>query len=195
MEKNKIGLLFGSFNPIHIGHTALSNYILEYSDLLEIWFIVTPQNPFKKDEKLIDESFRLEMTKLAIANEPRFKVSDIEFNLPKPSYTINTLETLKSRHPSKNFVLIMGSDNVLQIEQWKDSHKVTGNYDIIVYPRTNFLVNETSLPQRVTLINAPLLDISSTMIRNSFAEGKKLSFFLLTDVFEYIMKNNLYQNL
>jgi len=184
-----IGLFFGSFNPIHIGHTALANYILEYSDLSEIWFIVTPQNPFKQDVELIDEALRLEMTRLAIADEPRFKVSDVEFKLPKPSYTINTLETLKLQYPSNNFILIMGSDNYMQINEWKDAKKIIENYEFIVYPRPGYPISEHNLPPKAKIIEAPLLDISSTMIRNGLAAGKKLSYFLATGVFEFIWEN------
>ena len=187
-----IGLFFGSFNPIHIGHTALANYILEYSDLSEIWFVVTPQNPFKQDVELISEALRLEMTRLALSDEPRFKVSDVEFNLPKPSYTINTLETLNFQYPSNNFVLIMGSDNYLQINNWKDAEKIINNYQFIIYPRPGYSVSELNLPQKAKIIAAPLLEISSTMIRKGFAEGKKLSFFLAPAVFDFISDRKLY---
>jgi nicotinate-nucleotide adenylyltransferase len=192
MQKIKTGLFFFFFNPIHIGHTAMANYILEYSDLCEIWFIVTPQNPFKKEANLADECFRLEMTRLAIAQESRFKVSDIEFTLTKPSYTINTLEALTSQYPHNNFVLLVGSDNILQINKWKNADKIIGNYDIIVYPRPEYSISEKEIPTKSILINAPLLDISSTLIRDSLAKGKKLSYFLSPAVFEFIKKNELY---
>jgi nicotinate-nucleotide adenylyltransferase len=193
LQKINTGLFFGSFNPIHVGHTAIANYILEYSELSEIWFIVTPQNPFKKDDKLANEFFRLEMTKLAIAQETRFKVLDIEFKLTKPSYTFNTLEALSNQYPHNNFVLLMGSDNILQINKWKNADKIIGNFDIIVYPRLGYPIFEKDLPQKTVLINAPLLDISSTLIRNSFAEGKRLSYFLSPEVFDFIEKKELYR--
>lgn len=187
-----IGLFFGSFNPIHIGHTAIANYILEYSDLYEVWFVVSPQNPFKQDVKLVDESLRLEMTRLAIANEPRFKVSDVEFNLPKPSYTINTLERLNQQYPLNNFVLLMGSDNYLQINKWKDVEKIKKNFNFIIYPRPGYSVSEYELSLKVKIIDAPLLNISSTMIRNGFAEGKKLNFFLSPAVFDFILERKIF---
>ena len=190
-----IGLFFGSFNPVHIGHTAIANYILEYSDLSEIWFIVSPQNPFKKETQLIDESIRLEMTKIAVVEEPRFKVSDIEFNLSKPSYTFNTLKTLSIQYAAYKFVLLMGSDNFLNIGKWQNADKIIDNYDIIVYPRPGYSISEKDLSKNVRIINAPLLDISSTMIRNSIAEGKKLTYFLHKGVFEYIKKRGLYHKL
>ena len=190
---NKIGLFFGSFNPIHIGHTAISNYILEYSDLSEIWFIVTPQNPFKVDDTLLDENLRLEMLKQAIVNETRFKAEDIEFNLPKPSYTANTLTELSLLHPSFNFVLIMGSDNYLNIDKWKDAEIITENYEIIVYPRLGYYALKHSLPLKTQIINAPIIDISSTMIRDGIKIGKKMMFFMPSGVYDYIKINNLYK--
>ena len=190
---SKIGLFFGSFNPIHIGHTAIANYILEYSDLSEIWFIVTPQNPFKKDENLINEHFRLEMTKISIADDPRFKASDIEFNLPKPSFTINTLQELNRLYPSNIFVLLMGSDNIINLNKWKDADKIIGNYEIIVYPRQGYPISATDLPPNTKIIDAPIMEISSTMIRNSLKAGKKLSYFLLSDVYKYVKMNDLYE--
>jgi len=188
---NKIGLLFGSFNPIHIGHTAVANYIIEYSDLSEIWFIISPQNPFKKDENLINEHFRFEMTKIAISAEPRFKASYIEFNLPKPSFTINTLRELNKLFPSFTFVLIMGSDNIINLHKWKDADIIIGNYEIIVYPRPKFSVSNADLPPKTTLINAPLFDISSTFIRQSLKVGKKINYFVPTGVYNYIKTNNI----
>jgi nicotinate-nucleotide adenylyltransferase len=193
MEKVKTGLFFGTFNPVHIGHTAIANYILEYSDLSEIWFVVSPQNPFKKGVKLISEHFRLEMTKLAISQEARFKVSDVEFHLPKPSYTFDSLEELKRDFSKNKFILLMGNDNILHLSKWKYSDRIIGDYDIIVYPRPGYPISENDLPMRTQLINAPLLDISSTMIRNSFAEGKKLPYFLSPAVFDFIEKKELYR--
>jgi nicotinate-nucleotide adenylyltransferase len=193
MQKTEIGLLFGSFNPIHIGHTAVANYILEYSDISEIWFIVSPRNPFKQEAQLANEKHRLQMTEIGIAQEPRFKVSDVEFNLTRPSYTINTLETLSARYSHINFVILMGSDNYLNIAKWKDGNKILDSYNIIVYPRSGYSVFMNKLTHKTKLIDAPLLDVSSTLIRNSIAEGKRLHYFLHPGVFQFIGMHGLYR--
>ena len=191
MRKN-IGLLFGSFNPIHIGHIALANYILEYSELSEIWFIVSPQNPFKDESELIPESFRYQMVQMAIADELRFKVSDIEFHLPKPSYTINTLEKLVGEYPEFNFTIIIGSDNLIALNEWKNVDKIFQLVDFIVYPRPEYPIDKTSALLKTTIINAPLLDISSTMIRKAIKENRKLQYFLPKGAYGFIVENKLF---
>ncbi|MDR2928909.1 MAG: nicotinate-nucleotide adenylyltransferase [Cytophagaceae bacterium] len=189
-KRQRIGLLFGSFNPIHIGHTALANYILEYSNLYEIWFVVSSQNPFKNKSELMPETLRYEMVKTAIAKEPRFSVSDIEFHLPQPSYTINTLEKLTLEYPHYEFAVIIGSDNLSDLSKWKESEKLICSYRFIVYPRPNYPVKDAELPVNFEIIEAPLLNISSTMIRKSIKDGKQLSFLMPAGVYELMMKNN-----
>ncbi|MBP7357412.1 MAG: nicotinate-nucleotide adenylyltransferase, partial [Cloacibacterium sp.] len=132
----KIGLFFGSFNPIHIGHLILANYILENSDMEELWLVVSPQNPFKEKKSLLNDHNRLDMVQLAVKNYPKMRASNIEFSLPKPSYTIDTLTYLKEKYPNYSFALIMGEDNLESLPKWKNSEKLIADYQIIVYPRT-----------------------------------------------------------
>lgn len=186
------GLLFGSFNPIHIGHLALANYILEYSYLDEIWFIVSPQNPFKESASLEDEDKRLQMVEMAIKEEPRFKACDIEFSLPKPSYTINTLEKLTKEYPDRIFSIIMGSDNLIDIEKWKKSDEIVSSFPLIVYPRPGYPIKKQISATKIEIIEAPLFDISSTIIRKAFDDGKKLRYLLPDGVFQYISDHKLY---
>lgn len=189
-----IGLLFGSFNPIHIGHLALANYILEYSSLDEIWFVISPQNPFKESNELIEEKMRIRMVEIAIKPEPRFKACDIEIELPRPSYTINTLKKLQESYPLHQFTLIMGSDNLLSIDRWKDVSDILSTFPIIVYPRPGYPIQ--SLPQeaKINVLEAPLLDISSTLIRKAIANGKRLQFLLPSGVYQFIVDKSLYGN-
>lgn len=192
----KIGLFFGSFNPIHIGHLIIANYILEYSDLEKIWFVVSPQNPFKKKESLLDSHHRLQMVRLAINNYPNMVASDIEFSLPYPSYTIDTLAVLNDRYPDKEFVLLMGKDNLNSFTKWKNYDKILSNYPIIVYPRK---IAETenlellSYPQ-ISSVNAPIIELSATLIRKMIKEKKNFRPMLPPEVFDYIDGSNLYSS-
>ncbi|WP_010664382.1 nicotinate (nicotinamide) nucleotide adenylyltransferase [Marinilabilia salmonicolor] len=189
------GLLFGSFNPIHIGHLALANYLLEYTSLDEIQFIVSPQNPFKEQSDLADGQHRLQMVRMAISREKRFTASDIEFDMPLPSYTSKTLELLKKANPDQQFTLIIGSDNLLVFPRWHEANKILEEFHILVYPRPGFPAEdaEKDILNKVTLVDAPLLDISSTLIRKAFFENKKLPYLVTHDVYDYINKNKLYQ--
>ncbi|ASB47745.1 nicotinate-nucleotide adenylyltransferase [Alkalitalea saponilacus] len=192
--KIKTGLFFGSFNPVHIGHMALANYILEYSDLSEIWFIVTPSNPLKESQDLADENLRLEMVKIAIVDEPRFSVNDIEFSMPRPSYTIDTLFALKEKHPDRQFSIIIGSDNLVHLEKWKNPEVIITTFNVIVYPRPGFDAGTAKyFRDNVSLIDAPLLDISSTLIRDAVAEKKSMRFLVPCGVYEFILNHNLYR--
>lgn len=185
----KIGLLFGSFNPIHIGHTALANYIVEYSDLEQIWFVVSPQNPFKTSEGLLPEEHRLNMVELAIGNDNRFKSCAVEFQMPKPSFTIDTLTLLSDKYPENEFVVLMGGDNIQHIERWKDYKNLLKTYEIWVYMRPGYTF--ASEYTNVKKIEAPLLDISSTFIRDSYCSGSDVRHFLKADVHQYIEENKL----
>ncbi|MFY9274390.1 MAG: nicotinate (nicotinamide) nucleotide adenylyltransferase [Bacteroidales bacterium] len=189
-----IGLLFGTFNPPHIGHTLIANYFYITKNFDEIWFIVSPQNPFKKDINLINEKLRLEMVNLTIENANYLKASDIEFTLPKPSYTINTLEKLKNDYPTYTFSIIMGSDNAISIEKWKDFQNIIDNYIIYVYPRTGYPTQNILTHKNIKIDNsAPIIDISSTWIREQIKNDNDVQFFLRKAVYEFIMVNVIYK--
>ena len=190
--RKKIGLYFGSFNPIHIGHLAIANYIVEYTNLNQIWFVITPHNPLKKKETLLSDKQRFYMVNLAVEDEPRFKASSVEFSLPKPSYTINTLTYLKEKYPDNEFGLIMGGDNLENIHKWKNFSEILENYPIFVYPRpkTNPLMPEKG---EIHLVDAPLMEISASFIRNAIKSGKDIRYFLPERVFQYIDEMNIYK--
>ncbi|WP_291858991.1 nicotinate (nicotinamide) nucleotide adenylyltransferase, partial [Marinilabilia sp.] len=188
------GLLFGSFNPIHIGHLALANYLLEFAPFDEVWFIVSPQNPFKEQSDLVDAHHRLEMVKLAVSREKRFKASDIEFDMPVPSYTLKTLELLKTSNSDHLFTLIIGSDNLLTFPRWYAAKQILEKYQILVYPRPGYPTEKADpdFLDKVKIKEAPLLDISSTFIRKAFTENKKLPYLVPHEVFDYITSKGLY---
>jgi len=189
----KIGLLFGSFNPIHVGHTAVGNYFVEQHLLDELWLVVTPQNPLKAAATAAAEH-RLAMTRIAADAYPKFRVCDIEFHLPQPTYTIHTLDALRAQHPSCEFYLVIGADNWLQLPQWYDYQRLYTDYRILVYPRPGYEVDipEKQFP-RVQLTNAPLFDISSTFLRKAIAAGEDVRGLLLPAVYRYIEGHRLYQ--
>ncbi len=190
----RVGVFSGSFNPIHIGHLILANYICEFTDLDEVWFVVTPHNPLKEAGDLLDDALRLKMVQLALEEFDRMKVSDVEFHLPRPSYTIDTLTKLASEHPDKDFTLIIGGDNWKQFHKWKESEKLINNYRLFVYPR---LGEEVMIPQQlhssVRLIKAPIMEISSTFIRESMRDGRDIRAFLPLKVYDFIDQNRLYR--
>lgn len=188
----KIGLLFGSFNPVHIGHVALANYIIEYSDLDEIWFVVSPQNPFKVANELIPEHHRLKMIEIAIQEEPRFIASDIEFQMPRPSYTIDTLDKLKDLYPDNNFTLLMGADNLPNINLWKEAERLISTYNILCYPRGKDQIDKKHSSPNISLIDAPLFDISATFIREALQKKRNIRFLLPHGVYNYIKSHQLY---
>lgn len=190
----RIGLFFGSFNPIHLGHLIIANYILENTDLNKIWFIVSPQNPLKNTNDLLDDTIRLKLVRLAIKSNNKFKASDIEFKLSKPSYTINTLKYLKSKHKTKDFVLIVGEDNLDSFEKWKDYREILNDFELYVYPRTNSKSNKNLNFQNIHKINAPLIEISSTYIRENIKLNKSIRYLLPEVVRKEIEKNNYYCN-
>lgn len=197
MEKRKkIGLFFGSFNPIHIGHLILGNYILENSDMEELWFVVSPQNPFKDKKSLLKDHNRLDMVQLAIKNYPKMRASNVEFSLPTPSYTIDTLTYLQEKYPDYSFSLIMGEDNLGSLHKWKNYELLLKNHQIIVYPRifgedkkdTDYLQHEN-----ISLIKAPVIELSATEIRNMIKEGKNVRPMLPPEVFEYLDGSSFYK--
>ncbi len=174
----KTGIFSGSFNPIHIGHLALGNWLCEFGGLDELWFLVTPHNPLKDKNGLMNDQFRFQLVQKAITSYPKFKVSDIEFSLPQPSYTINTLDTLSQKYPQNCFYLIMGADNWAKINRWKDAEKLLNTYRILVYPRLNYPIEIPTIYPLAQKVDAPLMEISSTFIRDSLIEGKDIRFFL-----------------
>ena len=183
----RTGIFGGSYNPIHIGHLALANYLCEYGYLDELWFMVSPQNPFKaNDTDLWDDDLRLELVRLATEEYPKFKASDFEFHLPRPSYTINTLDALKKKYPDYEFTLIIGADNWQLFPRWRAADEIIKRHHILVYPRPGYEIDENLLPTSVRKVNTPLLEISSTFIRESLAKGKDVRYFLHPKVWERI---------
>lgn len=196
----KIGLFFGSFNPIHIGHLILANYILENSDMDELWFVVSPQNPFKDKKSLLADHNRLDMVQLAVKNYPKMRASNVEFSLPKPSYTIDTLTYLKEKYPNYSFALIMGEDNLDSLPKWKNAEKLMSDYQIIVYPRTfeggtstSLSVSKIKNQENINIINAPIIELSATEIRKMIKEGKNVRPMLPPEVFEYLDGSSFYK--
>ncbi len=189
----KIGLYFGSFNPIHIGHLAIANYFVEFTDLDQVWFIVSPHNPLKEKKSLLNDFIRLDLVKEAIADDLRFKASDIEFRMPQPSYTIDTLAYLKEKHQDVEFVIIMGSDGLASFHKWKNAEQIIQNYTRYIYPRQPFNENDLSVHKNIHLVKAPQIEISSTFIRQAMAEKKDLRHFLPTAVFHAIDKFGYYK--
>ena len=189
----KIGLFFGSFNPVHVGHLVIAGYMANHTELKQLWFIVSPHNPLKSKNDLIHMYDRLEMAKLATEHAGNIRVSDIEFNLPKPSYTIDTLIHLKEKYPEHEFSLIMGSDNLQSLKKWKNYELILRDYRILVYPRPGYESSEFNDHPAVTMTNTPLMEISSTFIRRSFKEGKSIRFFVPDPVLDFIESKSLYK--
>ena len=188
----KIGLYFGSFNPVHIGHLIIANHILNESELDRIWFIVSPLNPFKNSENLLNEYNRLHLVQKAIESDFRLKASDIEFSLPKPSYTVHTLAYLKEKYPDHIFSLIMGSDGFQNLDKWKNPETIIADYQIIVYKRPGFEV-DNKLNANIKIIDTSLLEISSTHIRNLIKSGKSIKYLVPASVEEEIMASGLFK--
>ncbi|RNA60641.1 nicotinate-nucleotide adenylyltransferase [Chryseobacterium nematophagum] len=191
----EIGLFFGSFNPIHIGHLILANYILENSNMNEIWFVVSPQNPFKEKKSLLKDHNRLDMVQHALQNYPNMRASNVEFSLPTPSYTIDTLTYLHEKYPEYSFSLIMGEDNLENLHKWKNSDLLLKNHHIVVYPRV-FEGKKKSYDlehENITIIQAPIIELSATEIRNMIKEGKNVRPMLPPEVFDYLDGSNFYK--
>jgi len=193
-HKKRIGIYSGSFNPIHLGHQKLAEYIIENQIVDEVWFVVSPCNPLKNQYQLLDEYIRLDMLMLAVQNHPNFKVSDIEFTMPIPSYTIDTLHVLSNQFPDNQFILIIGSDNALVFDQWKNYKQILLEFPVLVYPRSEYDFAEVSnLYPQMQLLNSPLYDISSSQIREFIAQKKDVTKWLHPSVYQFIVDNNLYQ--
>jgi len=191
----KTGLFFGSFNPIHVGHLVIAEYMAEFTDLEQIWFVVSPHNPLKKKETLLHENKRIRMVRMAIEYDTRFKASNIEFNLPRPSYTIDTLTFLNDKYPKMEFSLILGVDNLATLHKWKNYEQLLKNYKLYVYPRVNskpIPINLATHPS-VIVTDAPIIELSSTFIRQAINEGKTIKHMVPPAVGEYIREMNFYK--
>jgi nicotinate-nucleotide adenylyltransferase len=190
-----IGLYFGTFNPIHIGHLIIANHMVENSDLDEIWMVVTPHNPFKKKSSLLDNHHRLEMVYLATKKYEKIRPSDIEFNLPQPNYTINTLTHISEKYPDYNFNLIMGEDNLKSLHKWRNYEAILDDYNVYVYPRISEGIVENKFKENAKIhrVDAPIVQISSTIIRRGIKAQKNISPLLSTKVWEYIDEMNFYK--
>lgn len=191
----KIGLYFGTFNPMHAGHLIIANHMAEFTALDQIWMVVTPHNPLKKKSSLLEDHHRLQMVFLATENYPKIKPSDIEFRLPQPNYTVHTLAHLQEKFPNYEFSLIMGEDNLNSLHKWKNPEVILQNHDIYVYPRINTEISSTELANhpKIHRIDAPVIEISSTFIRNSIKTGKNIQPLLPPKVWEYIDHNLFYK--
>lgn len=190
----RIGLLGGSFNPVHIGHTMLASYMAQYTWLDEVWLVLSPLNPLKLNPKeLASDAQRLEMLSIALKGAERISVCDIELSMPKPSYSIDTLKALSERHPEAKFEWILGSDNWLIIDRWKDADTIINNYGVIVYPRPGYPIDSSALPHGVASIDAPTINLSSSFIRQGLQKGLDMNFFLPPGVYNYISIHKLYQ--
>lgn len=187
------GLYFGSFNPIHNGHLMLANYLVEYGGIGELWFVISPQNPFKEKKSLLPDYQRLELVHRAVDDFKKFRACDVEFSLPKPSYTIDTLTYLKEKYPNKEFCLIIGSDNVERFPRWKNAQQIIDNYHILIFPRKDCPVGDFANYPNVHIVDAPLIEVSSTFIRESIANGKDVRFYMPPKVWEYVDEMNYYK--
>lgn len=189
----KTGLFFGSFNPIHVGHLIIGSHLAYNTDLEQVWYVVSPQNPLKDKKELLRQNLRLEMVQLATEDDPRLKTSDIEFHLPTPSYTINTLMHLEEKYPGRKWVLIMGADTVETLPKWKNYEVLMANYEIYVYPRPYYEIDESKLPENIKLIkDVPLMEISASYIRRALRERRNGRYFLPAKVYDFIDKWGLY---
>jgi len=188
----KIGLFFGSFNPMHIGHKIIASYMAEFSDLGKVIFVVSPENPAKQKKTLLDQNYRLQIIKTEAEGNAKLEVSDIEFSMPQPSYTIDTLVRLKEGYPENEYVLIMGADNLQNFHKWKNYEQILKDYSIYVYPRPGIEINRTH--QNIHVVDgAPQMEISASFIRDSIKEGKNASYLMSKKAWEYIDKMNFYK--
>ena len=189
----KIGLFFGSFNPIHVGHLIIANYMVTQTDLQQVWLVVSPQNPLKPKNTLARDRDRLNMVQLAIGENTLLKASNIEFKMPKPSYTIDTLAYLKEKYPQHEFTLIMGGDNIATLQKWRNYEQILRGYDIYVYKRPQYELGELATHERVKVFEAPLMEISATYIRKCLTEGKSVQYLVTDAVQKYLEESRVYK--
>ncbi len=195
IPSKKIGLYFGTFNPIHVGHLTIANHMVEFSDLDEVWLVVTPHNPHKKKKTLLDDIHRLAMVRIAVEEYPKLKASNIEFDLPQPNYTVNTLAYLEEKYPEAQFSLIMGEDNLKSLHKWKNYEVIVNRYDLYVYPRISEgnVENEFLAHGNIHRVAAPIMEISSTFIRKAIKDRKNIRPMLPQNVWEYLDEMNFYR--
>lgn len=191
-NSKKIGLYFGTFNPIHIGHLVIANHMANYTDLDEVWFVVSPHNPFKNKNNLLDDYARLELVHRAVEDYDQLRVTDIEFGLPQPSYTVNTLVNLNEKYPKHHFSLIMGGDNLNAFHKWKNYEMILENHQLYVYPRLANTSSQLDHHKKVNLVGAPIMQISSSFIRNAIKTKKDVRAMLPAKVWDYIDEMNYY---
>lgn len=189
----KTGIFPGSFNPVHIGHLALANYIAEFENYDEIWFLITPQNPIKSEEDLIPQEMRLELVEMSIAGYEKFKTCTVEWELPRPVYTVNTLQKLRRTYPDRVFELIIGADNWKSFHRWKDYQVILKNFQVVVYPRKG-IDGVNYIHHNMRYCEAPMVEISSSFIRRSLKEGKDVRFFLPNGVYDKILSEKILDN-
>ena len=194
INKQKIGLFFGSFNPVHNGHLMIANYLIEYTDLESIWFIISPQNPFKDKRSLLQDHHRMKLLELSIGDDSRFEICDIEFYMPRPSYTIDTLTRLSERHPNIDFYLICGMDNLQGFKKWKNSDMILEYYHLLVYPRKGCENSDLLTHPSVQIVDAPTIEVSSTFIRNAIAEKKDVRYFMPQKAYQYMCDMHFYED-
>lgn len=194
-SSKKIGLYFGTFNPIHIGHLIIANHMVEFSDLDEVWFVVTPHNPLKKKKTLLEDHHRLAMVRIAVEDYPKLQASNVEFDLPQPNYTVNTLAYLEEKYPSQKFCLIMGEDNLKSFRKWKNYDVILERYSIYVYPRISEGTVETQFQnhEKIKKVDAPIIELSSTFIRKEIKSGKNIRPMLSAEVWKYLDEMNFYK--
>lgn len=189
----RVGILGGSFDPVHIGHTALANYIAQSGVVDEVWLTLSPQNPFKVGQHLTDDHHRLDMLRIATSQDPKLiHPCDIELSMPRPSYSIDTLRTLSQLHPDYSFKLIIGSDNWSNFVNWRQYEAIINEFGVIIYPRQGFEICSDELPDDVTTVDAPTIEVSSTWIRNAIACGRNVNYFMPAGVYPYILEHKLY---
>jgi len=189
----KTGLYFGTFNPIHIGHLVIANYMLEFAELDQLWFVVSPQSPHKQKQSLLNDYQRLELVNRAIEGDDRMRASSIEFKLPKPSYTIDTLTYLQEEYPNHRFSILMGSDNLENFHKWKNYDQIVENYAVLVYPRLGFRPENFKAHKNIHLLDAPVMEISASFIRDAIKAGKDVRHFLSPATWKYIDEMNFYR--
>jgi len=190
----KTGLFFGSFNPVHVGHMIIANFMATHTDLQQVWMVVSPQNPFKTKKSLARDHDRLHLVQLAIDENPHLKVSNVEFDLPKPSYTIDTLTYLKERYPSKEFVLIMGGDNLGSFHKWKNYEQILARHEIYVYKRPQYDLGTLATHPKIKIMEAPLMQISASYIRQCISDKKSIQYLVPDAVYDYLNKTALYRS-
>ncbi|NQZ74789.1 MAG: nicotinate-nucleotide adenylyltransferase [Ekhidna sp.] len=190
----KVGLFFGSFNPIHTGHMIIASLVKETTEVEEVWFVVSPQNPFKKNRNLLHEFDRIDLVNAAIADDFKFRSSDIEFNMPRPSYTIDTLTLLQERHPDKKFSLIIGEDNLESFPRWKNHDQILKHFSLIVYPRPNSKPSPWTVTHDITMLEAPEIDISATLIRKLIKNGQSVKYLVPDPVSALIKAKKFFED-